>query len=154
MKRRGFIGLATTLAVAAVWRSKAADAAIGGMDAGAANEAAALADHLLQAFPQRQSLQVIGAAYRRDLAADTIAHDTHEARGGCETCIPDAFQGFLRHLDLTKTDLRDMTPFAMRRRIDTETARDFSEGRIISVEGWLLGETEARLCEIAALRTG
>ena len=145
MKRRAFIGMATVLAMGLGWRSTSAQAAMDGVDAGTADEAAALVDHLLQAFPQRQSLQVIGGAFRRARMGSTAA---------CRTCMPDAFQGLLRHLDLSKADLRNMTPAAMRRCIDAETARDFSSGRIISVDGWLLGETEARLCEVAALRTG
>ena len=143
MKRRAFIGLATVLAMGLGWRSNTAQAATDGIDVGAADEAAALVDHLLQAFPQRQSLQVIGGAFR---------HSQMGSAAACRACMPDAFQGFLRHLDLSKSEFRRMTPAAMRRCIDAETTRDFSEGRIISVDGWLLGETEARLCEVAALR--
>lgn len=145
MRRRKFIGAVTTFVMAGGWGSNAAHAAMERIDAGAADEAAALADHLLQAFPQPKSLQVIGDVYRRDLADDATA---------CRVCMSDAFQGILRHLELSKAELRGMTPAAVRSRIDTGTARDFSEGRIISVDGWLLGETEARLCEVAALRTG
>ncbi len=143
MKRRAFIGATIALATGAAWGPAIAHATMDRVDVTAAGETAALVDHLLLAFPQRQSLQVIGRAYRRSLKDSIFT---------CRACMPDAFQDFLRHLELSKSDLQAMTPSAMRRCIDAGTARDFSEGRIISVDGWLLGETEARLCEIAALR--
>lgn len=149
MKRRAFIGMTATLALGAAtvsaWIPKAAAAAMGPIDVGVGDETAALADHLLQAFPQRQSLQVIGNAYRRDQASGAPA---------CKACMPDAFHDFLRHLDLSEDQLRSLTPAAMRTVVEEGNARDFSEGRIIGVEGWLLGETEARLCEVAALHRG
>ncbi len=44
------------------------------------------------------------------------------------------------------------------RHIAAAVARDFEDGRMAEVEGWLLAETEARLCALAALehhdRTG
>ncbi|MGI9485293.1 MAG: hypothetical protein ACR2RF_05305 [Geminicoccaceae bacterium] len=143
MKRRAFIGMATALAMGLGWRAKSIQAAMDGLDVGAADEASALVDHLLRAFPQRESLQVIGGVYRRKQVESTTASGV---------CMSDVFQGFLRHLDLSNAEFQRMTPAAMRRCIDAETTRDFSEGRIISVDGWLLGETEARLCEVAALR--
>lgn len=145
VKRRAFMGGAAILTMGAASSSKAARAAMGVIDVGGTSEMAALADRLLQAFPQRRSLQVIGDAYRRGRASGSLA---------CRACMPNVLHEFLHHLDLSESDLRRMTPGAIRALIDEGTTRDFSEGRIVGVEGWLLGETEAKLCEVAALRTG
>ena len=127
---------------AALTPAQSAERAFGMVDSAAGDEVAALADHLLQAFPRPASLQVIGKAYQQARA------DSSPFRSNC---MPDAFEGFLRHLDLSKADLQSMTAATLRTHIDGRTARDFAEGKIITVEGWLLGETEARLCEVAAL---
>ena len=138
---------AASIALGAVWssvamgaRGAAARSPMSGR--GAVDGGAVLADHLLKAFPEPHSLRVIGDAYRRGHADNAAA------------LTPEVFQDVLRHLDLSEADLAEMTPGDLRSRIDARTAKDFSEGRIIGVEGWLLGETEARLCEVAALRAG
>ncbi|MEM8951590.1 MAG: hypothetical protein AAGC99_19920 [Pseudomonadota bacterium] len=147
MKRREFMETAAALALGVAWSAtlspaQAGETAFGVIDAGTGEETAMLADHLFQAFPKPASLQVIGKAYRRERA---------DSASSCWRCMPDAFEGFLRHLDLSKADLQSMTAATLRTHIDSRTARDFAEGKIITVEGWLLGETEARLCEVAAL---
>lgn len=138
---------AASIALGAAWSSavigaSAAAARSPMIGSGSADDAAALADRLLQAFPEPGSLRVIGDAFRRGQTKRTFA------------LMPEVCQDVLRHLDLLETDLQRMTPAGLRAHIDARTAKDFSEGRIIGVEGWLLGETEARLCEVAALRTG
>ncbi len=153
MKRRAFMATAASIASGAAWSSAASgahavDVRLPMSEPGTDDEVAALADHLLQAFPEPASLQVIGEAHRRDRA------DRRGQAGSPLTLLPEAFQDVLRHLDLSRADLQRMTPAALRTCIDARTARDFSAGRIIGVEGWLLGETEARLCEVAALRAG
>jgi hypothetical protein len=40
---------------------------------------------------------------------------------------------------------------ALRRRLDERTRQDFAEGRIVTVHGWMLSATEARLCGLVAL---
>lgn len=136
LKRRDFLGSAATLALLAAAGSTPAVAAV----VEAEETAALLADRLLQAYPARRSLAVIGEACRQDNA---------EGRTG----LPDAIQDFLRHLDIPKDVLFQMTPTDLRARIQTETTRDFTQARIFRARGWLLGETEARLCTIAALRS-
>jgi len=102
-----------------------------------------LADRLLKAFSPRRSLEAIGDVFWNEAANGALAGQTH---------LPHVIQGFLGHLGLSEDDLRQMPSAAMRARIKAGTARDFSNGRIVRVQGWLLGETEARLCAIAALR--
>lgn len=104
---------------------------------------AILADRLLAAHPLPQSLAAIGMAARRQAGARGAA---------CPTCLRTAFQDLLAHLDWSEAELRLMSPAAILERIRTGTARDFALGRTLLVGGWLLGETEVRLCAVAALR--
>ena len=104
--------------------------------------AAAIADRLIDAFPSRKSLEAIGDAYCRSEAA---------AGAFCRPCLQSEVEVLLQHLGLGEEDVRQMTPDGIRARIKAGTAADFTEGRIVRIEGWLLGEAEARLCMIAAL---
>lgn len=141
LRRRAFLGAAATLAVggATPWReARAAPIAPMGRNAGM------LAERLLQAYPLRQSLAVIGDAFLREASASDV---------DCPACLPSATRDLLHHLEVRQAELLQMPPAAIRARIRTENARDFALGRIVHVRGWLLGETEARLCAIAALNT-
>ena len=40
---------------------------------------------------------------------------------------------------------------ALRKQISIRVRKDFSEGAVVIVAGWILSETEARLCALAAL---
>ena len=40
---------------------------------------------------------------------------------------------------------------ALRRRVARQIRADFAAGRVVCVQGWLLSETEARICAMAAL---
>jgi hypothetical protein len=40
---------------------------------------------------------------------------------------------------------------AIKQRIAEQVARDFSEGAVVNVDGWMLSLTETRLCALAAL---
>ena len=42
----------------------------------------------------------------------------------------------------------------LRRLITRRQVEDFRRGRVVSVQGWTLSSTEARLCALAALREG
>ena len=124
--------------------SRALGAAFGTSSArlDAEGEASILADHLLGAFPNRRSLAVIGKTHRQEAADDDAVRDAS---------LEGAMQDFLERLDISDTTVRHMPPAKLRARIKMTTARDFAEARIVRVDGWLLGETEARLCTIAAL---
>ena len=43
-------------------------------------------------------------------------------------------------------------PLLLRNQIDRRIRSDYREGRIETIEGWVLSRTEARLCALAALR--
>lgn len=39
----------------------------------------------------------------------------------------------------------------LKEHLDRQNKKDFEEGRVVSIQGWLLGLTEARLCALTAL---
>ena len=45
-------------------------------------------------------------------------------------------------------------PAELRSRLGERVRRDFAEGRVVAVDGWVLAATEARLFALAALRRG
>ena len=106
-------------------------------------KAALIADRVLHAYPLRRSHAVIGDVFWREAAS--------QARG-CPACLEALIEDFLLHLDLSEASIGQMPPAAIRDHVSGGNALDFSMGRIVSVRGWILGETEARLCAIAALR--
>lgn len=108
------------------------------------DEATRLADQLLDAFPARQSLAAIGEAYWRGEMVDP--RSSHSS-------LPDSLNSLLDHIQLSENELRLIEPDALRSRLKTQNTRDFSHHRTVLVEGWLLGETETRLCALAALRS-
>ena len=52
---------------------------------------------------------------------------------------------------LIATALQTTCPTTRRHLVQDQCATDFAEGRMVSVEGWVLSETEARLCAAAWL---
>lgn len=146
MRRRGFLGTVAAFVIGSSLGSRPVGAAVGAVTARGeeGDQAVVLAERLLRAYPMRRSLAVIGDAYWRDAAADGCRRDA---------CLAHAMEDFLRRLDLPGPELRRMPSADLRACIEKENTRDFSKGRIVRVGGWLLGETEARLCAIAALRT-
>jgi len=107
------------------------------------DQAAIAADRLLHAYPSRWSLAAIGHVFRRD-----------ETAGGAHApvSLPAAIDRVLRHLDWSEATLRQQSVGMIRERVEAATAKDFADARIVPVRGWLLGETEVRLCHVAALR--
>lgn len=106
------------------------------------DQTAIIADRLLQAYPNRDSLALIGHAARQD---------PFVGESSCPACLPDALDSLLQHLDWAEADLRMRSPAVIRDRIREETARDFAGDRVLPVRGWLLSETEIKLCAIASL---
>jgi hypothetical protein len=73
---------------------------------------------------QRSSAAAVGARYLREHPAERAAALRAPGPRGA------------RALDAT----------ARRRALRRESARDFAEGRVVRVDGWILSRTEARLC--------
>lgn len=101
-----------------------------------------LANRLLDAHPSRKSLVAIGHAFIEGPA---------EAKLDCPSCLTDAVEALLKRLDWHDDDLLRMKPALIRAGIKRKAIGDFERGRIVHVGGWLLGETEVRLCTVAAL---
>ena len=53
-----------------------------------------------------------------------------------------------------RTALKTECPATRKRLVQDQCRADFSEGRMVSVEGWLLSQTEASLCAAAWLADG
>ncbi|MGI9507878.1 MAG: hypothetical protein ACR2QJ_00845 [Geminicoccaceae bacterium] len=144
MKRRGFLAIAAALAVG----SSGESSAIGATSRPAApsvesmDEAALLADHLLQAYPERRSLAAIGDAFWKDSAGSSAI----------EISLEGVMRDLLTRIDQSDRALYRMSASDLRACIKSTTVKDFESGKIVRVGGWLLGETEIRICAIAALR--
>jgi hypothetical protein len=129
-------GLAATSSISApltAARSQARDA-----------RAFLLASRLLDAHPSQESLSAIGHAF---------IDEVEETGADCPACLSDAVDALLDRLDWRDADLLQMKPARIRAGIKRKAIGDFERGRIVQVGGWLLGETEIRLCTVAALHS-
>jgi hypothetical protein len=48
----------------------------------------------------------------------------------------------------------DLDGEALRRCLGRRTRQDFADGRVVTIHGWMLSVTEARICGLAALVLG
>jgi hypothetical protein len=70
-----------------------------------------------------------------------------------------AYLRTIDHADLSREDLMQglpaefsaMAPAERQQAIGARIRRDFAEGVVVTVDGWMLSRTEARLCALAAL---
>jgi len=136
--RRDILGIAAMLGA----HTLAIDKAFANTVRSECEETLLLIERLLAAHPPRQSLTSIGMAYWR------TGEDAHLA---CQHRPSVFLNAFLDHIEWSEDDLLNASPNVIRDHIRSGTTRDFSEGRIVQIQGWLLSETEARLCAIAAL---
>ena len=89
---------------------------------------------LLACFPHRRSAAALGRAYLAEPRAE--AHAAHLAAA------------LRRDLALAPGPLE---PAALAGALDARIRRDFEEGRVVSVRGWVLSLTEARACALVSL---
>jgi hypothetical protein len=101
-----------------------------------------VANRLLDAHHASDSLAAIGQAFIAE--ADKADLD-------CPACLSDAVDALLERLGWRADELLQMKPALIRAGVKRKAIGDFERGRIVHVGGWLLGETEVRLCTIAAL---
>ena len=128
MRRRDFVaGIVVAGAALASWPAWASRW-LGGTTASPA-------EALLAAFRHPDSAAAVGRAFLagHPQDADTLV-DSVTAGLRCRGCDP-AVAG--------RADLRQA--------IAHEVRDDFANGRVVSVDGWVLSATEARLCGLAAL---
>jgi hypothetical protein len=113
--------------------------ATGAMAASAAGGKPALADRLLAALPDPDGAAVIGNALMDELPS--------------RPALDHVIERLIRNLDVPIERLADGAhPPELRARLKGRTSEEFRLGRTATVQGWLLGETEAWLCGLAALR--
>ena len=96
-----------------------------------------LAEKLTEFFVHRESAKVIGRKY--------LLHVPKEANVDLLVNLLCSFQQ-ARYAELAQADrgkLRELLLYQQR--------QDFEHGHIVKVQGWILSETEVRLCALAAL---
>ncbi len=102
----------------------------------AADVSQALAWRLSRFFVARQSAQVLGRRY--------LDRQPHEANLGLLTArISRTAENYVR---LASADMEQL-----RALLSTQMRQDFEDNLTVSIDGWILSETEARLCAIAAI---
>lgn len=94
-------------------------------------DAAPLASPLAMLFTDPRSAQAIGAAYLRTIDGAEVPSER------------------MRRAILGDGPTADAAE--LKRAIAVQIRRDFAEGAIVMVDGWMLSRTEARLCGLAAL---
>ena len=109
----------------------------------ASTDAAALADRLLGVHGDPTSASVIGKALLKEMPV--------------RPNLDQALRVLMHRLDLpgphhAALSPADLSPTDLRARLKGKTSEDFRLGQTTKVQGWVLGETEAWLCSLAALR--
>lgn len=96
-----------------------------------------LCSKLSQFFINKESASVIGREYLRRVPNEANA-----------TLLVDLISSSSaeRRLELTKADTKKLRELLL-----LQQRQDFEDGRIVKVQGWILSETEVRLCALAAL---
>jgi hypothetical protein len=103
-----------------------------------------LARQLATLVPHPESARLIGAAY---LAAKPQEADVMTLIKFLCPDLPDLNESGLNGR------LQILPRAWLRRRLAVQRSDDFSEGRIVRLKGWIVANTEARLCALVALCT-
>ncbi len=133
MRRRQFLGTAALLIAAASLAQMPAMTR-------ASTDPAVLADRLLAIHADQRGASIIGGVFLKE----------QPTRPKLDQVVQDV----MRNLELSADRLVNVSPLDLRRAMKKRTSDDFRLGRTHHVQGWVLGETEAWLCGLAALRTG
>jgi hypothetical protein len=125
LTRRRALAILTAAGACAVGSRSPARATVGFADL------ATQSPVLAALFTDRRSARAIGAAYLRtvDGAEASSEHLTRALLG-----------------DIGTTGAREL-----RSKIGSRIRRDFAEHEVVTVDGWMLSRTEARLCALVAL---
>ena len=86
-------------------------------------------------FVHKDSAAVLGLEYLRSRPKEADAQ-----------VLVDLISGPLERVELTEAGLE-----TVRELLRIQQRQDFERGRVVRVQGWILSETEARLCALAAL---
>ncbi len=96
-----------------------------------------LASKLANAVIQKDSAAVVGREYLRRVPEEA---DVHRLVDGICSCYPVGREGLIR-----------AGQQELRARLRDQQRQDFENGHIVKLQGWILSETEVRLCALAAL---
>jgi hypothetical protein len=96
-----------------------------------------LSSKLVDLFHDKKSARVIGLEYLR-----IVPGESHPRQ--LTNLICSRWQG--RYDDIAHVDTARIKELLLR-----QQREDFEKGRIVNVQGWILSETEARLCALATL---
>jgi hypothetical protein len=97
-----------------------------------------LAARLCRVFERQDSARHVGRAY-----LDACPRDRDERRLVDLLCSCGT---------VTRADVAHADTAALRRMLGEQLRSDFEHGRTVNVQGWILSETEGRLCALAAMR--
>jgi hypothetical protein len=96
-----------------------------------------LSSKLANFFHNKESARAIGLAYLRTVPEEANARQlTHFICSSWEQ----------RYDEMVHADAAKIKTILLR-----QQREDFEKGRIVDLQGWILSETEARLCALAAL---
>ncbi len=124
MKRREFIGMTAAGAAGLVWPGTASGSA-------SLAPAALTSPHLLTILRDERLVRDLGRRYRASVPSENDARVLEQA---------------------ILADMATADPHALTDRIDAQVLHDFSTGRTVTVDGWILSLTEARQCALYSLR--
>jgi len=130
--RRGFLRVLTFLSAFGLARPARALAKLG--EARAPNS---LVSKLAGFFSHKESAALVGREYLRCAPGEADAR-----------LLEDLICSFQ---DKRRAELADADTAKLRELLLLRQRQDFEEGRIVHVHGWILSETEARLCALADL---
>jgi hypothetical protein len=132
MRRRTFLLAATGLGLSLAWRSVGSLPFLG--------TSPSRGERLAGFLKHEESARIVGREYLRTVPAEA-------SRPLLTARVAGRLPGGLRAVD-TASDAR------LRELLLRATAEDFRALRTVEVRGWVLAQTEARLCALAALRGG
>lgn len=96
-----------------------------------------LAANLAKVFAHKKSAALVGVEYLRSVPREADARMLVDLICSREAEL---------RATLIKADLK-----ALRELLRHQQRQDFEQGRIVKLQGWILSETEARLCALAAI---
>ncbi|MEE9446492.1 MAG: hypothetical protein V3V09_00905 [Arenicellales bacterium] len=99
----------------------------------------ALAQTLTLQLTRRDLALKVGKAYDKYIEAQTRLD------------IPKIVESLLSTLDLNASQLKALSPEGLHNKINAQVKQEFESETVFKVVGWLLSETETRLCLLAYL---
>ena len=96
-----------------------------------------LALSLARSFTYRESAKVIGSEYLRRVPQEANTRLLIDLICSCSA--------------ERRTELRQADVGTARRLLQLQQREDFEYGRIVNLQGWILSQTEVRLCALTAL---